>query len=84
MTAKHAAQPQRTYTDEFKDRIEKLEQDAIAAGTNLTQVCREAGVSRATPDRWRKHTPKTVDLVTKMEAIVARHAAEKKAPEPKH
>lgn len=67
----------RTYTDEFKERIAKLEQDAIDAGTNLTQVCREAGVSRATPDRWRKAVPKTVELVTLMEAIVKRHADEK-------
>lgn len=67
-----------TYEDEFKARVSKLERDAQAAGLNLTAVCREAGVSRATPDRWRKKTPKTIALVTAMEAIVAREAA--KAP----
>lgn len=77
MTAKQAHQRPCTYEDEFKARVAKLEKDASAAGTNLTEVCREAGVSRATPDRWRKKTPKTIALICRMEAIVERHAREK-------
>lgn len=72
MTAKQPRQ--RTYTDEFKDRIAKMDRDAQDAGTNLTEVCREAGVSRATPDRWRRHVPKTIQLVTLMEDIIQAHA----------
>lgn len=63
-----------TYVDEFKARVAKLETDANAAGTNLTEICREAGVSRATPDRWRKKPPKTVTLIAKLETIVKKHA----------
>lgn len=70
-----AKQPrQRTYSDEFMDRIARLDEEALAAGTNLTEVCREAGVSRATPDRWRRHVPKTIQLVTLMEQIIQQHA----------
>lgn len=76
---KHAGKQQRTYADEFKDRLTKLERDAQSAGTNLTEVCRVAGVSRATPDRWRKRVPKTIELVTLMEAIVAEKAREQRA-----
>lgn len=79
MATPPAQQKPRTYTDEFKDRIAKLEKDAVDAGSNLTEVCRKAGVSRATPDRWRKHTPKTVLLVTRMEEIVAELAKQKAA-----
>jgi transposase-like protein len=69
-----AAKP-RTFADDFKDRITKLERDALDAGLNLTEVCRQAGVSRATPDRWRRKTPKTISLVSRMEQIVAREIA---------
>lgn len=60
-----------TFEDEFRKRIEKLESDAKSIGLNFTSICREAGVSRATPDRWKKSTPTTIALVAKMESIVA-------------
>ena len=59
------------FEDEFRQRIEKLETDAKSIGLNFTSICREAGVSRATPDRWKKSTPTTIALVAKMEGIVA-------------
>ena len=64
-----------TFTDVFKARIDKMETDARLAGLNLTTICKEAGISRATPDRWKKRPPKTVEIVTQMEAIVAQHVA---------
>lgn len=64
-----------TFTDEFKNRIEVIESDARAVGLNFTSICKEAGISRATPDRWKRKTPKTVEIVTQMEAIVARQKA---------
>ena len=66
---------QQNFTDEFRSRIGKIETDARACGLNWTSICKEAGLSRATPDRWRKKTPKTIEVVTKMEEIVARHKA---------
>lgn len=60
-----------TFTDAFKQRIEKIETRAKAVGLNFTSICKEAGVSRATPDRWKKSTPKTIEIVSRMEEIVA-------------
>lgn len=71
-----------TYEDEFRERIKKIETDANAVGINFTTICREAGISRATPDRWKRNTPKTVLIVTTMEAIVAKHRAEREAAKP--
>lgn len=62
-----------TFTDEFRKRITAIEADAKACGLNWTSICKEAGLSRATPDRWKKKTPKTVEVVTQVEQIVARH-----------
>ena len=64
-----------TFTDEFKKRVEKIEADAKAVGLNFTSICKEAGISRATPDRWKKSTPKTIAIVSEMESIVAKHKA---------
>jgi hypothetical protein len=65
-----AAEKPKTYTDEFRDRVKKIEADAHELGLNFTVICSKAGISRATPDRWKKRTPKTIALVSKMEAIV--------------
>lgn len=62
-----------TFKDEFKSRIAKIEEDAQSVGLNWTSICKEAGLSRATPDRWKKRIPKTIEVVTRMETIVARH-----------
>lgn len=67
---------QPTFDDEFKKRIEKIEADAKSVGLNFTSICKEAGISRATPDRWKRVSPKTIQIVTKMEEIVAKHRAE--------
>lgn len=32
--------------------LQEIQQQAEAVGTNLTEVCRRAGVSRSTPQRW--------------------------------
>lgn len=64
-----------TFTDAFRSRISKIEADARACGLNWTSICKEAGLSRATPDRWRKKTPKTIEIVDRMEEIIAQHKA---------
>lgn len=60
----------------FNDRVDQLEARAKRVGLTLTSICRETGVSRATPDRWRKQTPKTVQLLAEMEDIVSAKEAE--------
>lgn len=64
------------FDDLFKDRVSALEARAHAVGLNFTSICKQAEISRATPDRWRKETPKTVKLLAEMEKIVADKEAE--------
>lgn len=62
-----------TFAEDFQAKIAEIEQEANACGLNWTSLCKEAGLSRATPDRWRKKIPKTIEVVTKMQEIIARH-----------
>lgn len=55
----------------FHSTLDQLEADAKKEGLTLTSICRDTGVSRATPDRWRKEVPKTVELLARMQGIVA-------------
>lgn len=66
-----------TFEEEFNRRLSDIVKRGEAQGLTLTHICREAGVARATPDRWRAKAPLSVTLVDKMEAVVA--AAEKNA-----
>lgn len=69
-----------TFGEVFRDRLDKVEAAAKAAGINMTVVCKEAGISRATPDRWRRKLPKTIDIIDKMEKVVAKYKATAAAP----
>jgi transposase-like protein len=64
-----------TFGEVFRDRLDKVEAAAKAAGINMTVVCKEAGISRATPDRWRRKLPKTAEIIDKMEKVVAKYKA---------
>lgn len=61
----------------FRESLDELKEDAESVGMNLTSVCHEAGVARATPDRWKKQPPKTIRVLAKMQDTVAQRAAEK-------
>lgn len=67
---------QQRFDDVFKERVADVENRAKAVGMNFTSICEQAGISRATPDRWRRETPKTVKLLAEMEDIVAAREAE--------
>lgn len=69
--------PERTFTDEFNARIAQIEADAKSCGLNWTSICEEAGLSRATPDRWKRRAPKTIEIISKMQEVVAKHKAAK-------
>lgn len=60
----------KNFVKTFDDAIDKLEADAKEVGLTLTSICRDTGVSRATPDRWRKQTPKTIELLGQMQDLV--------------
>ena len=67
--------PQPPFGRVFDERLKAIEAEAKACGLDWTKICREAGVSRATPDRWKKTHPKTIDLVENLEKVVAKHKA---------
>jgi len=51
--------------------IRSLKIRCAAAGTNITEVCREAGVSRSTIERWKVKPPKSLQLLNAIEAKLA-------------
>ncbi|EAM1616348.1 hypothetical protein EU642_22185 [Salmonella enterica] len=56
----------------FRRRVDMLNERAKKAGTNITQLCRLAGVSRTTPERWNKRVPKSIGIFDLMfEALVS-------------
>ena len=62
-----------TFGEVFRARLDRIVEDSEAAGINLTIVCALAGISRATPDRWRRSLPKTIALIETMEGIIEDH-----------
>jgi hypothetical protein len=54
-----------------------LEVECAAAGTNLTEVCKDAGVHRSTVQRWKDQEPKTFLEIRKI--LQAIHARRQKA-----
>lgn len=75
-TEKKSPERPQDFTEVFKARIDKIQTDAAAVGLDFTKICRETGVSRSTPDRWRRKIPKTITLVTEMERRVAEETAQ--------
>lgn len=61
---------------QFEEALDRLEKEAVAVGLSLTSICRATGVSRATPDRWRKETPMTIEILASMQKVVADKRAE--------
>lgn len=50
--------------------VQSLKIKAAAAGTNLTEVCRRAGVSRQTVEKWKDEEPKTLQILRRLEAQI--------------
>lgn len=51
-----------TLEEEFNRRVKQLSERAKAAGTNVSELCRIAGISRTTPERWNKRVPKSITI----------------------
>ncbi len=62
----------KTFTQELADRLADLERRAKAAGSNMTQVCKNTGVARVTYERWRNRAPQTVKKLDELAAEVER------------
>ncbi|WOL24250.1 particle associated protein [Yersinia phage fHe-Yen8-01] len=53
----------RTLTQEFDDRIKNIKRRAEKCDISVAELCRRAGISRATPDRWFLRVPKSIRVV---------------------
>ncbi len=53
-----------------------LEIECAKAGTNITEVCRIAGVQRSTVQRWKEEDPKTIQVVRRLMEIIEQKAKE--------
>jgi precorrin-6x reductase len=58
--------------------VTTLKAKAAAAGTNLTAICKKAGVPRQTVERWKNEEPKTIQLLRKLESAIEQVATEQK------
>lgn len=65
------------FKKQFDAKLDEIEARAKLHGLNFTQICAATGISRATPNRWKSKTPKTVELVVKMEQELERAIAAK-------
>lgn len=54
----------------FLQRLDDMERRALHANSSLTAICKDIGISRATPDRWRRQIPRTVEILDQMERRV--------------
>lgn len=53
--------------------ITALKTRCAAAGTNITEICREAGVSRSVIERWKTKPPKSLSILNALEGALAKH-----------
>lgn len=61
-----------TFAQEHARRLKELEARAKAAGSNITQVCKNTRIARATYERWVQHPPQSITKLDELEAEVAR------------
>lgn len=70
-----------TFSQEHAKRIAALEPRVKAAGSNITQACKNTGIARATYERWVQRPPQSISKLDELEAEVSR--LEKLAAAPK-
>ena len=58
------------FSEAFVERLDQLDANIALLGTSLSSICRDAGIARGTPDRWRRELPKTVLLMDDLERAV--------------
>lgn len=58
------------------DIVKELQVKCAQAGTNLSEVCRDAGVSRSTIERWKKKPPASITHLRKLEDAIQKRYSE--------
>jgi len=63
------------FSEKFRRELEDIKARASRPGVGgLKAVCKEAGISRATPDRWLAETPNTIKAMDKLQEAADRIA----------
>ena len=52
------------------DLVNDIETRAVAAGLNVTELCRRADIARSTFTRWKKGQPPSTRLLAHLEKVV--------------
>lgn len=60
--------------------VTTLKVKCAQAGTNLTEVCRRAGIARSTVDRWERNVPKSFQIYHQLLQVIEQISNEKTAP----
>lgn len=63
----------------MENLLTSLKVKCVEADTNLTEVCRRAGIARSTVDRWERKLPKSFELLQKLNDTVDRIKIEKQS-----
>lgn len=61
-----------TFAEEHARRLADIERRAKAVGSNITQVCKNTRIARATYERWVQHPPQSITKLDELEAEVVR------------
>lgn len=61
-----------TFSEEHARRLKDIEARAKAVGSNITQVCKNTRIARATYERWVQHPPQSITKLDELEAEVVR------------
>lgn len=73
----HNDQNDMTFEEVFRYRFECIKKRARAAGTNLTAINQELGISNACQHRWKKQVPISIRMLDRMDAAVSQKEREK-------
>jgi len=65
------AQVEGSFSKLFREYLDDIERRALRAGINLTSVSKSIKISRSTPDRWRRKSPRTVAILDQMDRCVS-------------
>lgn len=52
------------------DLYRSLKQRCDAAGTNIQEVCKQAGVTRSTVQNWKIREPHTIETIRRLEQAI--------------
>ncbi len=63
----------------MENTLTTLKIECVKAGTNLTQLCKKAGISRTTIDRWEKELPKSLKVLDALRLALEEIKTEKSA-----